>query len=91
MIRRRKVLAFGAGVAAVGLLAGCAGGARTGDSGTQDDDTVTFRSWAPIDPALGDMIAAFEDANPGKTIDATVMGGPDYWVDIAARVSSNTM
>lgn len=92
MIKRRGVLAVGAGAAAVGLLAGCAGGATSdNDTGSQDEGTVTFRSWAPIDPALGDMIAAFEAANPGTTIDATVMGGPDYWVDLAARVSSSTM
>jgi raffinose/stachyose/melibiose transport system substrate-binding protein len=91
MFTRRVVLTVGAGVAAIGLLAGCAGGARTPDTGSQDENTVTFRAWAPIDPALGGMISAFEDANPGTTIDATVMGGPDYWVDLAARVSSNTM
>lgn len=92
MQARRGALTGTAGVVAIGLLAGCAGGAHTpSDGGSEDSSTVTFRSWAPIDPALGGMIDAFEDANPGTTIDATVMGGPDYWVDLAARVSSGTM
>ncbi|MCV2395133.1 extracellular solute-binding protein [Actinotalea sp. M2MS4P-6] len=91
---RKSFMIAGAGVAATSLLAACAGGAATSATttdGSAGGDTVTFRGWAPIDPALSGMIDAFESANPGTTIDATVMGGPDYWVDLAARVSSNTM
>ncbi|MBN8881772.1 MAG: extracellular solute-binding protein [Salana multivorans] len=99
MNRRHTWVAAGAVVAAASLVAGCAGTARpaatdaTGSQagGSGGATTVTFRSWAPIDPALGGMIDAFEAGHEGVTVDATTMGGPDYWVDLAARVTSSTM
>ncbi|GAA2019264.1 hypothetical protein GCM10009818_35880 [Nakamurella flavida] len=37
------------------------------------------------------MVKAFEDANPGSTIDATIFNYPEYIVDLQTRASSGTM
>ncbi|GHF22910.1 ABC transporter substrate-binding protein [Pseudolysinimonas yzui] len=88
-MNRRKTAAI-AGVAALGLgLAACAGGGSTGSSGG-DENTVTFRSWSPIEQTTQQMVDAFETANPGTTIEATIFNYPEYLVDLQTRASSNT-
>lgn len=70
-------------------LAGCAGGAAPDSSG-EDADTVTFRSWSPIEQTTQQMVDAFEADNPGTAIDATIFNYPEYLVDLQTRASSNT-
>lgn len=85
----RKTLAI-IGVAALSIsLAACAGGASTGTSGG-DANTITFRSWSPIEQTTKQMVAAFEADNPGTKIDATIFNYPEYLVDLQTRASSNT-
>ncbi|WP_309105132.1 extracellular solute-binding protein [Microbacterium sp.] len=88
---KKSLAAAGAIVTAFGVTA-CAGGAaptETGGSGSAD--TVTFRSWSPIDQTTRQMIEAFEADNDGATIDATIFNYPEYLVDLQSRASSNTM
>ncbi|MGO1837891.1 MAG: ABC transporter substrate-binding protein [Candidatus Microbacterium stercoravium] len=79
-------------VGALGITA-CAGGASTppAQSGGGSSDTVTFRSWSPIEQTTKQMIAAFESENDGKHVDATIFNYPEYLVDLQSRASSNTM
>lgn len=70
-------------------LSACAGGAAP-DAGGGDENTVTFRSWSPIEQTTAQMVEAFEAANPGTTIDATIFNYPEYLVDLQTRASSNT-
>lgn len=88
-IRRGPVAAVGAIVAAVSLTA-CAGGAASTTSGGGSSDTVTFRSWSPIEQTTRQMIDAFQANNDGK-IDATIFNYPEYLVDLQSRASSNSM
>nr|WP_255622539.1 extracellular solute-binding protein [Tessaracoccus sp. OS52] len=86
-------------------LTGCAGAATTDESPTPSaeetgastpeesgalEGTVSFRSWSPIAQTTEQMVAAFQDANPGTTIDATIFNYPEYLVDLQTRASSNT-
>lgn len=86
---KRSVAVAGVAAAALGLSA-CAGGAAPTNSGGGDSDTVTFRSWSPIEQTTRQMIEAFEAENDG-TIDATIFNYPEYIVDLQSRASSNTM
>lgn len=89
-LSRRVVLPV---LAVTGLvLTSCAGGAAapTSQTGGGDTDTVTFRSWSPIEQTTTQMIEAFEAKNDG-TIDATIFNYPEYLVDLQSRASSNTM
>ncbi|BDI22105.1 ABC transporter substrate-binding protein [Herbiconiux sp. L3-i23] len=87
-LRRTAVIA---GAAVVGIsLAACAGGASGGTTGG-DANTVTFRSWSPVEQTTQAMIAAFTEANPDTTIDATIFNYPEYIVDLQTRASSGTM
>lgn len=83
-------------------LAGCAGAdtssdttsENTGSSAPNDsgalEGTVTFRSWSPISQTTEQMVSAFQDANQGTTIDATIFNYPEYLVDLQTRASSGT-
>ena len=86
-----KRSAAAAGTAVVALsLAACAGGAAPTNSANGSSDTVTFRSWSPIEQTTKQMIEAFEAENEG-TIDATIFNYPEYIVDLQSRAASNTM
>lgn len=85
----RKPLALTAVAAMSITLAACAGGAAPDASGG-DENTVTFRSWSPIEQTTQQMVEAFEADNPGTTIDATIFNYPEYLVDLQTRASSNT-
>lgn len=86
---KRSAVVATVGIAALGLSA-CAGGAAPNNSGGGDSDTVTFRSWSPIEQTTRQMVDAFEADNEGK-IDATIFNYPEYIVDLQSRASSNTM
>jgi len=70
-------------------LSGCAGVAAPAKSGGSGD-TVTFRSWSPIEQTTKQMIDVFMADNPGSKIDATIFNYPQYLVDLQTRASSNT-
>jgi raffinose/stachyose/melibiose transport system substrate-binding protein len=74
-------------------LAGCAGGATSSSSsgGSSGSNTITFRSWSPIEQTTAQMITAFTKDNPNTTINATIFNYPEYIVDLQTRASSNTM
>ena len=90
---QRKIMAAAGLIAVSVTLASCAGGASpetsSGESG-EASDTVSFRSWSPIEQTTTQMIDAFEAENDGK-IDATIFNYPEYLVDLQSRASSNTM
>lgn len=86
---KRSAAAAGATVVALGLAA-CAGGAAPTSSAGGASDSVTFRSWSPIEQTTRQMIEAFEAENDG-TIDATIFNYPEYIVDLQSRATSNTM
>ncbi|GAB3596453.1 ABC transporter substrate-binding protein [Microbacterium tumbae] len=87
---KRSTASAVAVVAALGMTA-CAGGAAPQASGNGSDDTVTFRSWSPIEQTTQQMIDAFQAENEGAKIDATIFNYPEYLVDLQSRASSNTM
>jgi ABC-type sugar transport system, periplasmic component len=85
---RKSALVAGAAALAFGLAA-CAGGAAPTSSGG-NSKSVTFRSWSPVVATTNAMVTAFQTANPGDTINATIFNYPDYLVDLQTRASSNT-
>jgi raffinose/stachyose/melibiose transport system substrate-binding protein len=88
----RSLIAAGVGALALSLAA-CAGGARpesSGGGGTGDSNTLTFRSWSPIEQTTAKMVSTFEAENPGSKIDATIFNYPEYVVDLQTRANSNT-
>lgn len=90
-----RSLSLAGGVVAALALTACAGGAAPGSNtdggnGGGDSDTVSFRSWSPIEQTTKQMIEAFEASGEG-TIDATIFNYPEYIVDLQSRASSNTM
>ncbi|QOR71160.1 extracellular solute-binding protein [Ruania alkalisoli] len=96
----RRTLCFGSAAVAASLLAACAGGATespddgaggTTGSGDAGSATVSFRSWSPIEQTTAQMVATFEEANPGTQIDTTIFNYPEYIVDLQTRASSGTM
>lgn len=87
---RKITAAAGMLVISVGLVS-CAGGAAPDASGSGDGDTVSFRSWSPIEQTTTQMIDAFEADNEGTTVDSTIFNYPEYLVDLQSRASSNTM
>jgi raffinose/stachyose/melibiose transport system substrate-binding protein len=89
MIRKRSFLAVATIATASLALSACAGTA-TQNSSASGGDTVTFRSWSPIEQTTTQMIAAFEKDNPGKKVDATIFNYPQYLVDLQTRASSHT-
>lgn len=90
MTLRKSIAIAGAMALSLGLAA-CAGGAAPAPSdGGAKDGTITFRSWSPIDQTTVKMVSAFEAANPGTKIDATIFNYPEYLVDLQTRASSNT-
>ncbi|MEQ6898165.1 hypothetical protein [Microbacterium sp. KR10-403] len=95
MSRRTKRGWIAAAALAAGtlVLSACAGGAAPNNGGTESGDTgkITFRSWSPIQQTTQQMVTAFQDANPGTTIDSTIFNYPEYLVDLQTRASSNTM
>lgn len=72
-------------------LAGCAGSASQDDDSGDGSNTVTFRSWSPIEQTTQQMIEAFTAQHPDVEIDATIFNYPEYLVDLQTRASSNTM
>lgn len=87
---KRRILSA-AGVVAISVtLASCAGGAATDNGGAGGGDSITFRSWSPIEQTTTQMIEAFEADNDGS-IDATIFNYPEYIVDLQSRASSGSM
>ncbi|WP_402463100.1 ABC transporter substrate-binding protein [Isoptericola aurantiacus] len=77
---RTRRRAAGAVVAAAALvLTGCSGG--TGSGGADGDVTLTFAWWGDASRAdrYEQVIALYEDQNPGVTIQSSYGGWGDYW------------
>lgn len=102
--RRARGALITAGLTATALaLTACAGGAaptQGGGSPTQGGDptqggevsgTVSFRSWSPVAQTTEQMVASFQNENPGTTIDATIFNRPQYVVELQTRAGSNTL
>jgi len=92
MLSRRGALMAGAAAVALAVT-GCAGGAApsTSASAGQASSKITFRSWSPIEQTTKQMISAFQEKNPGSTIDAAIFNYPEYTVDLQTRAGSNTL
>lgn len=86
MTFKRSFAGAAAAATVLGLTA-CAGGAAPTNTGSTDggSDTVTFRSWSPIDQTTKQMIEAFEADNEGAKIEATIFNYPEYLVDLQSR------
>lgn len=72
--RRPVVVALSLSATAALVLTGCTGGSSddptSGDGGDGDGDvTLNLASWLPTSVQWPDMLAAFEDENPGITIE----------------------
>lgn len=93
----RRGTTAGIALATAVTLAACAGSADntesdgSGGGGDGGPQTVTFRSWSPIQQTTQSMIESFTSANPDVTIDATIFNYPEYAVDLQTRASSDTM
>ncbi|WP_282845740.1 ABC transporter substrate-binding protein [Microbacterium oxydans] len=87
---KRSLAGVATVITALGVTA-CAGGAAPDASGNASSDTITFRSWSPIEQTTRQMIEAFQAENEGSKIDATIFNYPEYLVDLQSRASSNTM
>jgi raffinose/stachyose/melibiose transport system substrate-binding protein len=89
----KGLIAASVGALALGLAA-CAGGAAPqnsgGGGGASGSNTLTFRSWSPIEQTTAKMVSTFEADNPGSKIDATIVNYPEYLVDLQTRANSNT-
>ncbi|MFT3887766.1 MAG: extracellular solute-binding protein [Arachnia sp.] len=97
MLTRKTAVLAGATALAL-AVAGCAGGAskpnpttNPGSSNAAGGNTVTFRSWSPIEQTTKQMIEAFTADNAGVTIDSAIFNYPEYLVDLQTRAGSNTM
>jgi raffinose/stachyose/melibiose transport system substrate-binding protein len=89
---RRKKAAIAVSILAISSLSltACVG-SSSGQSGSGGDaNTVTFRSWSPVEQTTQQMIKAFQEANQDTKIDATIFNYPEYLVDLQTRASSNT-
>lgn len=70
-------------------LAGCQSGTESTD--TEGDATVSLRLWDDQAAAAYEAaIPAFEDANPGITIDVEVVPWGDYWTTLRNDIASGT-
>lgn len=87
---KRRILSAAGVIALSVTLASCAGGAAPDKGGAGGGDSVTFRSWSPIEQTTAQMIEAFEAGNEGS-IDATIFNYPEYIVDLQSRASSGSM
>ena len=74
------------GLVAVGALAltACAAPA---DDGTV---TITYESWSPSQEVMDNIIAAFEDENPGIEVEAKLLPYADYVTAIKTELASGT-
>jgi raffinose/stachyose/melibiose transport system substrate-binding protein len=80
----RTALTVVAIAASGALLSGCVSGSPSTDGGSQ---TVTWWAWNAFDPDR--IIAEFEDANPGITIDYKQYSYNDYVTAIRTGLTSN--
>lgn len=75
-------------VAAVALLAGCSG--TGGGAGTEGGDvTLTYGVWSQ-DETMQQLIDAFEDKNPGVTVDLQVNPWTEYWTKLQVGAQGGT-
>jgi len=86
------------------LISGCAGAvapapapqeapaATTAEGAAAgEQETVVYRSWAPILESTNKMIAAFEANNPDIHIEPIITDYPEYLVDLTTRAATNNM
>lgn len=90
---KKPLAAAAPAVALAVLLAGCAGG---GDAPSTDPTEVsgeiTYGFWDPNqEPAMKEIIAAFEEEYPDVTVTATVTPFAQYWTTLQTQASSDTM
>lgn len=93
-LSRRQYLAALGALSATAVLPGCAGftGASSDDAAASDDGTLTFTTWGS-DPELQgfrDVIAAFEQANSGVTVQLNAVPYEQFFPNIDAQLQSDT-
>ncbi|WP_063784330.1 ABC transporter substrate-binding protein [Streptomyces sp. SBT349] len=88
-LRRRssRRLASGtAALAACSLVAACGGGGGSGG-----DVTITYAVWAGTQtPAMERIATAFEEENPGITVEVQEQPWPQYWSTLQTSVQGRT-
>ncbi|MEU9385203.1 extracellular solute-binding protein [Streptomyces sp. NPDC048279] len=91
---RRRFLALGGGLALTGGLAACSSPLASGLTGSQPDtaDVIFWNLFTGGDGAnMVVMEKAFQKANPGTTVEATVLGwGNPYYTKLALATASGT-
>jgi len=95
--RRRTALGLAATAAATALvLTGCAGGSDAGDASADGaiDGSITLQTWS-LTPTYQDyldgVIADFEEANPGASVELVDQPGEGYSEKVLSQASSNTL
>ena len=79
MILRKKVAISGLAAASALALASCAGGSAPTESagnnaGNGASGTITYRSWTPVEATTDQIVSAFQQANPGVTVNYDPIG-----------------
>lgn len=86
--RRRGAVVLGA-AATVALLAGCGSGTGSQDGGSEGEAT-TLTVWTRTDGEayLRDLAKAYEDANPGTTVEITAIPNNEVQPKLGAAISA---
>ncbi|MGW7241618.1 extracellular solute-binding protein [Streptomyces sp. NPDC054804] len=91
---RRRLLALGGGLALTGGLAACSSPLASGLTGSQPNtaDVIFWNLFTGGDGAnMVLMEKAFQKANPGTTVEATILGwGNPYYTKLALATASGT-
>ncbi|WP_149202104.1 ABC transporter substrate-binding protein [Actinotalea subterranea] len=80
--------------AAVLALASCSSGGTGDDAGGSQDVTLTYTNFISNngnEENLDAIVAAFEDENPGVTVDVTTMAYADYFTALQTDLAAGTV
>ncbi|WP_308466123.1 ABC transporter substrate-binding protein [Rathayibacter soli] len=92
-MQRRSIRALAAGVAVLTLgmfgLTACSGAPAS--SASTEKITLTYGIWDKNqEPAMKQMVAAFEKQNPNITIDIQLTANADYWTKLQTAASAGS-
>lgn len=88
-MRRSTTVPGVAALAAIALLAGCSSGAGDGGEAGSGDVTLTYGVWSQ-DETMQALIDAFEEQNPGITVDLQVNPWNDFWTKLQVGAQGGT-
>ncbi|GAA1283115.1 sugar ABC transporter substrate-binding protein [Planotetraspora silvatica] len=86
---KRKWIAATAMAVTAGLLTACSGG--SGDTPKNEKVTLTYANWSEDQsPAMKQIAAEFEKANPNITIKVQTLPWPEYWSTLQVGAAGGT-